>query len=421
MRIRKLFNKIHLWFGLTSGLIVFLSIFPASIFVWEEELTNWWYSEYIYVEPQAIKQSLSALYQIAQSHYPEREVLWMDIQAKPDKSYVFQTYKQASTPGWTYFSELEYWDKIHVNPYSGEILGVVDMRYDWIYLCRMMHQQLLLNYEIGHWPVAIATLILFLMVMSGIVLWWPGNKNAIKQRFGIKWKNVRWRRINYDLHNVGGFYCFFFILIFAVTGLVWSFEWWTNGIYRILGDNPKEVFKNEIHTIPPTSSPGGNSPLDNVLINLIEHKPNARLYSISIDKDTEQNIKEFSAWITYDENSLWEESDYLFFHPNTGEVIHQVTHKDKSLGEKWRNSNYAIHVGSIWGYPTKALASLISLFCAFLPLSGFFIWYGRKRKSNPAARSHSTANPRISRLVGLPRRNTTNSRLSSAPPQTGLK
>lgn len=382
MSFKKLIGKLHLWLGLACGLIVFISIFPASIFVWDKELTNWWYSDYIYVEPKETRLPLSELLKIAQNKFPEKEVLWMDIETSAEKSYVFQTYKQAETPGLTFFSELEYWDRIYVNPYNGEVLGVVDMRYNWIYLCRMMHQQLLLNYEIGHWPVAIATLIILLMLISGIILWWPRNKNAIKQRFTIKWKNVRWRRKNYDLHNVSGFYSSIFILILATTGLVWSFDWWTKGIYKILGDNPQEVFQQEKHSIPASTSFESTSPLNKVLINLIQHKPNAQLYSISIDKDENKSLKEYSAWITYNENSLWEESDYLFFHPNTGEIIHKVTHKDKSLGEKWRNSNYAIHVGSIWGFPTKIFATIISIFCAFLPISGFLIWYGRRKKSN---------------------------------------
>jgi len=382
MKLKKLFGKIHLWLGLTSGLIVFISIIPASIFVWDKELTNWWYADYIYVEPKETKIPISELLQIAQNEFPEKVVLWMDIENVSDKSYVFQTYKQAENPGLTFFSELDYWDKIYINPYNGEILGIVNMKYDWIYLCRIIHQQLLMNYEIGHWPVSIATLIIFVMLISGVVLWWPRNKNAIKQRFTIKWKNVRWRRKNYDIHNVGGFYTTLFIFILATTGLVWSFSWWTKGIYSVLGDNPKEVFQNEKHTIPIQLFQDTINPLDNVLSNLIEHKSTAQLYSISLDKDENNDLKEYSAWITYDEKSLWEESDYLFFHPNTGDIIHKVTHNDKSLGEKWRNSNYAIHVGSIWGYPTKIVASIVALFCAFLPISGILIWYGRKKKNS---------------------------------------
>lgn len=380
MGYKRIIGKIHLWLGLTSGLVVFLSVLPATIFVWDEELTDWWYKDYVFVKPQTSHLPLSSLYDIASEYFPDQEVLWFDLSADPSKSFVFQTYKLADNPGWTFFSELEYWNKIYINPYNGDVLGIVDMRYDWIYLCRMMHQQLLLNYEIGHWPVAIATLIMFVMLISGLMLWWPRNKNTIKQRFTIKLK-ARWRRKNYDLHNVGGFYISFFILILAITGLVWSFDWWENAIYRILGDNPTTVFYKEKYNVPPGTINEGAHGLDNVYKNLLKKKPDALLYSISIDKDNNNVLKEYSAWVTYDGKSLWDESDYCFFHPVTGELIHEVNHEGKTLGEKWRNSNYAIHVGSIWGYPTKILASIVALACAFLPVTGLLIWYGRNKKS----------------------------------------
>lgn len=414
MTIKKIVGKIHLWLGLVSGLIVFLSIFPASIFVWDTELTHWWYSDYIFVEPQDDKLPLSDLHQLAQAQFPERAVFRIGIENQSDKSYVFQTYKKAENPGLTFFTQIAYWDKIYVNPYSGEILGVVDMRYNWIYLCRIMHQQLLLNYEIGHWPVSIAALIMLSMLASGIILWWPRTKNGIKQSFTIKWKNTRWQRKNYDLHKEVGFYSTIFILFLATTGLAWSFDWWKNGIYRILGDNPKEVFQNEKHTIPIFEPTDTGNPLDHVLMNAALYKPDALLYFISIEKDKDDQLKEYSVRITYDGNSLWEESDYLFFHPNTGEIIHQVTHDDKSRGEKWRNSNYAIHVGRIWGYPTKVLACLVALICAFLPITGFCIWLGKRGKStnnskpttktprsafvNPEAQQHAVATSKIAGL-----------------------
>ncbi|MCV5004446.1 PepSY domain-containing protein, partial [Escherichia coli] len=59
---------------------------------------------------------------------------------------------------------------------------------------------------------------------TGIVLWWPKNKAARKQRFSFKWKNVKsWKRKNYDLHNVLGFYASIFALIFSITGLFYAF------------------------------------------------------------------------------------------------------------------------------------------------------------------------------------------------------
>ncbi len=62
------------------------------------------------------------------------------------------------------------------------------------------------------------------------MLWWPRNKAARKQRFSVKW-DAKWKRKNYDLHNVLGFYVMSIAVILVITGLVWGFKWWSNGLY----------------------------------------------------------------------------------------------------------------------------------------------------------------------------------------------
>jgi len=43
-------------------------------------------------------------------------------------------------------------------------------------------------------------------------------------------------------------------------------------------------------------------------------------------------------------------------------------------------ANYDIHVGAILGLPTKIIAFIVSLICASLPVTGFMIWWGRRKK-----------------------------------------
>ncbi|MDJ1486156.1 PepSY domain-containing protein [Cytophagaceae bacterium YF14B1] len=68
-------------------------------------------------------------------------------------------------------------------------------------------------------------------------------------------------------------------------------------------------------------------------------------------------------------------------------MFHQRRQEDKTLGAKWRNSNYAIHTGSIYGLPTKLLATLAALFLASLPVTGFLIWKGRNKKTRSSENS----------------------------------
>jgi uncharacterized iron-regulated membrane protein len=55
------------------------------------------------------------------------------------------------------------------------------------------------------------------------------------------------------------------------------------------------------------------------------------------------------------------------------------------VADKIMRMNYDVHTGAIGGLPTKILAFFASLIAASLPLTGFTIWYGRKKKKNIAA------------------------------------
>src|SRR3569833_3187233 len=86
--------------------------------------------------------------------------------------------------------------------------------------------------------VGISVLIFLALMITGIILWWPKRKSDRKRSFTIKWGS-RWRRVNYDLHNVLGFYATSIAIILAITGLSISFDWVREGLYKTanLGGN----------------------------------------------------------------------------------------------------------------------------------------------------------------------------------------
>lgn len=383
MTIKKLASVLHLWLGLAVGIVVIFSFLPAALFVWEKELTDLYYHDYIFVEPNGKQpQSLTKLLEVARKSVPSNQAPEeVHISSDPKRAYIFSGLEHAEDEGWNAFSEVEYSNTVYVDPYTARVLGVVDQETDWIWLLRIMHQQLLLQYDIGHMIVGISTLLMFVMVVTGLVLWWPRNKGALKQRFKIK-SNAKWRRVNYDIHNVGGFYTQLFILIFEVTGLVWTFDWWTDGIYRLLGDNPEKVF-NEVPALKP-DGPIATDPLDRAFTNMMTQKGGWNKISFYL------NEKKFLGVVRYDGDSGWDTWDLHHYDARNGNLYFSVRHEDKTTGAKFRNSNYAIHVGSIYGTFTKIIATFIALFCASLPVTGFYIWWGRNRKEKK---------PKIARAV----------------------
>ncbi len=380
MTVKKAFRKIHLWLGFIAGLVVFISLVAAAIFVWDKELNEWYHHDKLFVkEVKDHRLPFDTLLAAARQASFNHTVTSVNIDRDPARTFMFLNYKARKKPGWTWASSMEDYSRIYVDQYTGKVLGVVDLRYDWIFCTRMLHQCLLLNYDVGHYIVGGATLVIFMMIITGIVLWWPKNKAALRQRLWFRWKqSTKWKRKNYDIHNIGGIYTFLFVLLFAVTGLVWTFDWWTNGIYRMLGNDPGKVFQRP--SKPVASDTIQIGVIDTIFHDAAKRVPQWRQIGMSIPADTGA-LKAVSSFIRYSSGSSgWDESDNYYYHPQTGRLYFSTTHDQKTLGAKWRNSNYAIHVGSIYGWPTKILATLIALFCALLPVTGFYIWWGRRKK-----------------------------------------
>lgn len=74
-------------------------------------------------------------------------------------------------------------------------------------------------------------------------------------------------------------------------------------------------------------------------------------------------------------------ADQLTYDARTGAFQKAELYCDKSAGEQFLGMNYDLHVGAILGWPTKILASLASLVCASLPVTGFCIWWNRLKKN----------------------------------------
>jgi uncharacterized iron-regulated membrane protein len=80
-------------------------------------------------------------------------------------------------------------------------------------------------------------------------------------------------------------------------------------------------------------------------------------------------------------------SDYYHFDQYTGQLLeapgsYDGAFKDAAVADKIKRMNYDIHVGAILGLPGKILAFFASLIAASLPITGFCIWWGRRKKSS---------------------------------------
>ena len=219
MTFKKLIRIIHLWLGLASGVIIIILGITGCLLAFETEIRNLTESYKSVQKENVAYLPPSDIRVIANQNLTSKKVLGIEYPG-PDKAVVA-----------SYYDETHY-EIVYINPYNGRVLKHKDMTKDFFRVILDGHFYLWLPHNIGQPIMASATLIFLIMIISGIILWWPKNKAASKQRFSIKW-NAKWRRKNYDLHNVLGFYMSWIGIFLAVTGLVMGFQWFAKSVYWV--------------------------------------------------------------------------------------------------------------------------------------------------------------------------------------------
>ncbi|HEY1083510.1 MAG TPA: PepSY-associated TM helix domain-containing protein [Prosthecobacter sp.] len=141
----------------------------------------------------------------------------------------------------------------YVNPYTGEFLGEGNKEvHDLFHAITAWHRFLTgsgLERETGKAITGAGTLIFGVLLLSGIYLWFPRR---------WRWPNIRavtlfnrrlsGRARDWNWHNVIGFWSALPMLLIILTGLIMSYTWANNLLYRATGNEPPP---------PRTRGPGG--------------------------------------------------------------------------------------------------------------------------------------------------------------------
>jgi uncharacterized iron-regulated membrane protein len=365
MGFKRKIRFLHKWLGLISGLIVFIVCITGCIFCFHDEIKDITRKEWRLVEPQNKPFVLpSVLQEKTKEILPNYKQSMVSFYGK-NRAAIVYTY---------YDKENRY---LYFNPYTGKYLKTENPETDFFIIVEYIHLYLLLPDYIGKHIIGGATIIFILLLISGIIQWWPKRKSDLKRSFSIKW-SAKWRRVNYDWHNTSGFYIAIIAVIIAITGLTFTYEWVGEGIYKSFnfgGDKTLETRAPIIDTTKFTSNK--IIAVDRAFLETIKLQPKAEMIFVTYPQQKGDLINSgaYPHTLRYDHQSNY------YFHPNDGKLIQSQTFEKKSLGLQVVEMNYGIHTGQILDLPGKIIAFIISLIAAALPVTGFVIWYGRRNKS----------------------------------------
>ncbi|MGE8556009.1 MAG: PepSY-associated TM helix domain-containing protein [Chryseobacterium jejuense] len=376
--------KLHLWFGLSVGVIVFIVSLTGTLYVFKDEIQNILRKDVIYVKHEASAQKpipLTILQEKVSLELNEKyPINSVEVSLDKGKSYRFLYYEK-SKKGWNYFQQVLINKQAYVNQYTGEILAVYDEKYDVFNILKYIHWGLLLNSEWGPYVVGIPTVLFIIMLITGIILWWPKNKNARKGRFWFNWENVKnWKRKNYDLHNVLGFYTSFIALIMSVTGIYFAYPYVKNTFNLALSGYWEQPKEKQIKS--PDSLMAKRSDLfDITALQTEKLYAGASSYRISLNGKNKKGKELKNLPITiYGQEGRFSERSILTFDRYSGKLLTNKPHQQLSNAEKYANANYDIHTGSYFGLFGKIIWFIAGLICTSLPVTGFLIWWGKRKK-----------------------------------------
>lgn len=349
--MRRFLIKVHLYVALIAGILILILGATGAIMAFEPELDHVLHWKYAYVQPQPTPMPLAEIGAAVAKAYPGERIGGYTWSSSPNLSY------QVALPG----------RQLYVNPYTGAVLGERPGGMDFLARVHQLHLRLLIRTpsDPGKTIMSWAGVAITFLALSGLYLWWPYMQ--------IKVRRPLWsRRFWLDLHNAIGASSFAFLLILSVTGVMIGFEETTVPMfYRVTGTQPS-LPPRTYPAPPPGARPIG---IDQAIAIARAAVPGAEPFQINVPppRGAYQIRSHFPEDLTGGGRSAVVIDQY------TGKVLFAQASRTAPAGARIVIQNRAIHTGDIFGVPSKAVMSIMSLALVGQAISGAAIWWRRTR------------------------------------------
>ncbi|WP_044267552.1 PepSY-associated TM helix domain-containing protein [Bacteroides timonensis] len=395
--MRKIFRDIHLWLSVPFGILITLICFSGAALVFEKEVMELCHRELYFVKKvEAAPLPMEQLMTKVVASLPDSvSVTGVNISSDPERAYQVTLSKPRRA-------------SMYMDQYTGEITGKYERAPFFNFMFRM-HRWLLDSMKQdggifwGKMIVGTSTLMFVFILISGVVIWWPRTRKALKNSLKIV-ANKGWRRFWYNLHVAGGMYALVFLLAMALTGLTWSFQWYRTGFYKTFGVEVQPGMGHGNAAANATAkggkqegSPGGRSGRPEGRGERSESRE-GRKHSLyrnwqqvyeqlaEANPDYKQiSVSDGSASVALPRFGNQRGTDRYKFNPRNGEITETTLYKDLDNSGKIRGWIYSVHVGSWGGMLTRILTFIAALIGASLPLTGYCLWLRKKIRREPTS------------------------------------
>lgn len=369
MKLRKIVFWLHLVAGVIAGSVVLVMSVTGVLLAFERQMTEWADRDMRVSAPEAgvPRMPIDVLIAGVSAAEPRATPSGLTLRSDAAAPVAISLGRERT---------------VFVNPYTGGILGEGSKRarafFHWV---TDVHRWLGSHGEsrdVGRAVTGACNLAFLFLVVSGFYLWWPrkGAKNA-GRAIVVPRAKLRGKVRDFNWHNSIGFWSAPILFILVLTGVILSYSWAGNLLYRLTGAEP-----------PPsraTAAPRPGAPRESIVIpaeidrlwtTAAERVPDWETISVRFETSPSAPLT-FS--IAQSHRGRPDLRSQLTLDPKTGEVVRWEPFSSFNLGRQLRSWARFAHTGEAGGVIGQTVAALASVGAAVLVWTGFALAWRRFR------------------------------------------
>lgn len=352
-RFRSALKTLHLWLGLTLGLLLALVTLSGSVLVFEDPLFEGAHHDLVARPLPDLATQGRAL--DALLHSPEGKGL-RTVAAPSAELPVWDG--QARNGDHYYFDATTGAPLLH-RPQSGDVLLMLK---EW-------HTKLLTG-DIGETVLGIVSITGLFMLFSGVWLYWPGRQRALRHlKPHTQPPVLRWA----SFHRFVGVAALPLLIVALGTGVTMAYR----GAVR---DGLAAAFHEPARPKPPKLPVAKTIDWPAILAAAQAVAPDAALTRLTLPaKDNGtlvMRIRRVGEWNPIGRSSVW-------IDPATATVVGGEDATRLGPGGRLANTLFPIHSAAVGGLAWRIVACITGLLPGFLLVTGFLFWRVRRNARRP--------------------------------------
>ncbi len=370
--IKKLY-KIHSWTGFNLGFFLLILTITGIPALFKQEIDESLNSSIFCIQTnQDGRKPFQELIDIGRAYIDEKHsdftISRYCLPEKKQSPFIIEFRRGDShTFNWHNIAKVEY-RQLFINPYTGKILSNRDYYKTTAFFIRNIHVRFFDNY-CGRFFIGVLGIIFTVNIVCGIIIY---------PKFLYRGKIVKVRRFNLklmwsDLHKLGGFIAFAFLLMICVTGAWLGVQANCMDGFSIKKPNSFKINK----TISKNVDKEKQIHYEKALNSIKENFPSFIPYYVYISTQGENTI------------TFLGDINNIPFERHTQKIVFNKDQLSKPLfiydirTKSWKDQLFyiqeALHFGDFYGVTLQLIYALFSFIIIGIILSGYYVSYKKSK------------------------------------------